>query len=123
MYADPTRRLYDELGMVSTLALGPPPKYMAHTSIWASSMRSIVDVFKHMPRGLALKSGDKRQVGGEFLFENPGNGADVSVSWCHRMKNTRDHTETDDMQKLLGLDKFAADVGAKEVTAASTKAA
>ncbi|CAK7269656.1 hypothetical protein SEPCBS119000_003679 [Sporothrix epigloea] len=106
VYADPTRRLYDELGMVSTLAPGPPPQYMAHTNMWASSFRSILDGLKQIPSGLWRKSGDKRQVGGEFLFENPGGGADSFVSWCHRMKNTRDHSETKDMQALLGLDKF-----------------
>ncbi|CAK7233650.1 hypothetical protein SBRCBS47491_008684 [Sporothrix bragantina] len=116
VYADPTRRLYEEFGMVSTLALGPPPKYMKHTNMWASSWKSFVDGLKQIPSGLWLKSGDKRQVGGEFLFENPGNGVDISVSWCHRMKNTRDHTETDDMQKMLGLDKFVAEAGAKDAT-------
>ncbi|CAK7237177.1 hypothetical protein SCUCBS95973_009873 [Sporothrix curviconia] len=112
VYADPTRRLYDELGMVSTLALGPAPKYMERTNMWASSWRSIVGGLKQMRTGLWLKSGDMRQVGGEFLFENPGNGVDISVSWCHRMKNTRDHTEADDMQKVLGLDKFVTEPGA-----------
>ncbi|CAK7269826.1 hypothetical protein SEPCBS57363_003797 [Sporothrix epigloea] len=127
VYADPTRRLYDELGMVSTLAMGAPPRYMEHTNMWASSFRSIIDGLKQVSSGLWRKSGDKRQVGGEFLFENPGNGDDISVSWCHRMKTTRDHTETRDMQNLLDLDKAmtkadaskATEAGASDVSAAA----
>lgn len=45
-----------------------------------------------------MKGGDFYQVGGEFLFENE------RVTWCHRMKNTRDHAEIPEMRKVLGLD-------------------
>lgn len=112
VYADPTRRLYDEFGMVCTLAMGAPPKYMKHTNMWASSFRSIAQGLRQLPRGLALKSGNQRQVGGEFLFQNTGDSADknaVTVSWCHRMKNTRDHAEVDELQEVLGLEKAAAE--------------
>ena len=46
-----------------------------------------------------MKGGDYWQVGGEFLFENG------QVTWCHRMKNTRDHAALSDLRKKLGLDE------------------
>ncbi|OAA68076.1 Thioredoxin-like fold protein [Niveomyces insectorum RCEF 264] len=119
VYADPTRRLYDVLGMVSTLALGAPPGYMQRTSLWRSSLRSIGQGLRQIPRGLALKGGNQRQVGGEFLFERrqpPAEGADanahananahaadVTVTWCHRMTTTRDHAEPEQIRTLLAL--------------------
>lgn len=116
VYADPSRRLYDELGMVSTLALGSQPAYMKHTSLWASSLRSIAQGLRQLPRGLVHKAGNQRQVGGEFLFQNPGaaggdgggGGGAVAVTWCHRMKTTRDHAEMDELQAVLKLHEAAA---------------
>lgn len=46
----------------------------------------------------AMKGGDYKQVGGEFLFE------DGVVTWCHRMRNTRDHAEIPVLRKALGLE-------------------
>jgi hypothetical protein len=153
IYADPTRKLYDELGMVKTLALGEKPAYM-NVGIIRSSMLSIVQGLKQIGRGLALKGGDQRQVGGEFLFEpedvrspigtpgsetavvgldaqaaapttttTTGHGAENSsamathgsedsagpyeekrVTWCHRMRSTRDHAEIPELMEILGLD-------------------
>ena len=45
-----------------------------------------------------LSGGDYRQVGGEFLFQNG------KVTWCHRMKSTRDHAEIPLVRQQLGLD-------------------
>ena len=103
IYADPTRKLYDELGMVCTLALGAAPGYMRHTSILASSLRSTLQGLRMIPRGLALKGGNQRQVGGEFLFETRAGVEAASVTWCHRMKSTRDHCEPFEIQDVLGL--------------------
>ena len=49
--------------------------------------------------GGPMKGGDIQQVGGEFIFVGG-----VCI-WCHRMKTTRDHTELDELRKVLGLDK------------------
>jgi hypothetical protein len=180
IYADPTRRLYDELGMVRTLALGSRPAYTKQ-HLLVSSLHSVVQVLKQTPRGLALKGGDQRQIGGEFLFEPPpklgaaarrrgenGNeregdgdgdggaisptavesmrkqvvsmtlmgkgeedrqrgsqssldgkfeddeGEDKIVTWCHRMKNTRDHAEIPEIMEVLGLDGHGLPIGDKE---------
>ncbi|OCK84977.1 hypothetical protein K432DRAFT_378041 [Lepidopterella palustris CBS 459.81] len=95
IYADPTRKLYDLLGMTNTLDLGKKPEYI-QTSLFATTVQSIVQVLKTGRDG--LKGGDIRQVGGEFMFE------DGRVVWCHRMRNTRDHAEVTELRKILGLD-------------------
>ncbi|KYK60514.1 fmHP [Drechmeria coniospora] len=68
IYTDPTRSLFDKFGMIKTLSLGPKPAYMKK-SITKGIFDSIGQALRHVPDGLALKSGDQRQVGGEFLFE------------------------------------------------------
>lgn len=157
IYADPTRRLYQELGMVRTLALGERPAYMKK-SLLKSSIESIVQGLKQIPKGLATKAGDQRQIGGEFLFEpldlatpmgsplgeagegekrlgvaaaadgaGSVNGLEASldglpgtsggavaewepkrITWCHRMRTTRDHAEIPELMEVLGLDMVDA---------------
>lgn len=154
IYADPTRKLYQELGMVKTLALGQRPAYM-NKSLLKSSLDSIVQGVKQIKSGLAIKGGDQRQIGGEFLFEpvdirspdgspvqefdrklrlsdnNDKSGEtkekkqhsrttsvtdndndeieqphlveEKKVTWCHRMKTTRDHAEVPELMEVLGL--------------------
>lgn len=155
IYADPTRRLYDELGMTKTLALGSRPAYMKK-GLFRSSVESVVQGLRQLGTGLVTKAGDQRQIGGEFLFEpltvmTPGSpftegekglgssqpnetaadtahqtgtpqtgsvasldglaGADQEfepkrVTWCHRMKTTRDHAEIPELMEVLGLDQL-----------------
>lgn len=135
LYTDPKSALFDALGMVKTLALGEKPAYMKMgflKGVWTGLSQGL----KQIPRGLALKSGDQRQVGGEFLFEpldlvtpvttpmdgqgaaaimdtfeqRPGQGDNKShievkkITWCHRMRSTRDHAEIPEIMELLGLD-------------------
>lgn len=101
IYADPSRKLYKQLGLVSSLALGEKPEYIQ------KSMKQIVaesfwKTLKQLPSGLALKGGDSRQNGGEFLYEaSPEGGEERRVVWCHRMQNTRDHTEVAALAKIL----------------------
>lgn len=69
-----------------------------------------------------LKAGDFSQNGGEYLFEVEGlptrnttqehgykskgnTGLKVKVTFYHRMRNSRDHTEIPQLVKLLGLSK------------------
>lgn len=159
MYADPTRKLYQELGMVKTLALGQRPAYI-NKSLLKSSLDSIVQGVKQIKSGLAIKGGDQRQIGGEFLFEptdirspnaspvqefdrklessnhtyknsdgvekktesnkqhsrttsvtdndndeieEPHLVEEKKVTWCHRMRTTRDHAEIPELMEVLGL--------------------
>ncbi|KAL8725132.1 MAG: hypothetical protein Q9166_007536 [cf. Caloplaca sp. 2 TL-2023] len=96
IYADPSKKLYAELGMTRTLSLGSKaPQYMQY-SLPSAMIRALYQSLK-AGRG-ALKGGDYWQVGGEFIFE------DGEVTWCHRMKNTRDHAEVPEVRRQLGLD-------------------
>jgi len=95
IYADPTRKLYDTLGMTRTFELGSKPDYI-QKSIFYTTVASIMQGLKSGQH--ALKGGDFKQIGGEFLFENG------EVTWCHRMRNTRDHAEIPDLRKVIGLD-------------------
>jgi hypothetical protein len=123
IYTDPTKKLYDELGMMRTLNLGQRPEYQ-RKELWTIMMASFVQSLKMMKGGMTLKGGDMQQVGGEFLFEpvdevespspSPlnsekqlGSGyAEVEkrVTWCHRMRNTRDHAEIPEIREVLGLE-------------------
>lgn len=94
IYADPTGKLYDLLGMTRTLDLGKKPKYI-QSNILVTSMQSVVQALKTGSN--ALKGGNFKQVGGEFLFE------DGECVWVHRMRNTRDHAEIGEVRTKLGL--------------------
>lgn len=136
VYADPTRRLYNKLGMVRTLSLGSKPAYM-NKSMASSVVSSVVQGLKHVKSGLVTKMGDQRQVGGEFLFEpasmslespisSPADDAEPldedhasntsasekveekRVTWCHRMRTTRDHAEIPELMEVLGLESDGA---------------
>lgn len=72
------------------------PDYLTK-SMLAVTVQSIV---KTIASGTdALKGGDVKQIGGEFLFEGG------EVVWCHRMQNTRDHAEVEVLREVLGLEK------------------
>lgn len=152
VYTDPTRSIFDALGMSKTLQLGTKPAYMRR-SMMHSIVGSIVQGVKQIPTGNVLKMGDQRQVGGEFLFEprdiltpvstprnemaqpisafdqgeekeaeQDGHGNEEKrVTWCHRMKTTRDHAEIPELIEVLGLDQNTAvgkDVNRGSVTSA-----
>lgn len=146
VYADPTRRLYQELGMVRTLSMGPRPAYLRDRSAARTVASGIYQGLRQVRAGLALKMGDQRQVGGEFLLEpasrtletpilaeppalqaekhgfGNGFGADDDddvrdgrveekcVTWCHRMRTTRDHAEIPELMEILGLEGDGAPV-------------
>ena len=94
VYADPSRKLYDLLGMTKTLALGPKqPQYMRRSLLQAM----VASFFQELSSGTKmLRGGDFRQVGGEFIFD------EGKAIWCHRMRNTRDHAEIPKLQQVLG---------------------
>jgi len=124
IYADPTRGLYDALGMLKTLNMGARPDYQRRGTI-LGMMQSIGQGFKVLKGGKAFQAGDMHQNGGEFLFEpkdlstpicspadeinrqlgeSSGVAEEKRVTWCHRMKNTRDHAEIPELREVLGLD-------------------
>jgi hypothetical protein len=130
VYADNTQHLYKELGMIRTLAPGERPAYMHKAPMAKSIVSSIFQGLKQVKTGLVLQMGDQKQVGGEFLFEPASMSFDTPiptpqdetetmdfdqktlahkteekrVTWCHRMRNTRDHAELPELMEQLGLD-------------------
>lgn len=147
VYADPTRRLYSELGMVRTLAMGSRPAYLQGKSLAHTVVTGVVQGLKQVKTGLVMKMGDQRQVGGEFLFEPATLTIDTPVTtprseeekkleltsednkveepedpkveekrvtWCHRMRTTRDHAEMPELMEVLGLDGTGAPIKDKK---------
>ncbi|OCL06765.1 hypothetical protein AOQ84DRAFT_296320 [Glonium stellatum] len=96
IYADPTRKLYDYLGMGRTLDFGKKKPDYIQSNLFATTVQSIAQILKTGRDG--LKGGDFKQVGGEFIFE------EGKVVWCHRMRNTRDHAQVPELRRLIGLD-------------------
>ncbi|KAG5923057.1 hypothetical protein E4U42_005056 [Claviceps africana] len=133
IFTDPSGSLFHELGMTKTLALGSKPAYMRRSMV-VSTLLSIGQALRAVSQGLALSSGDQRQVGGEFLFEPldvamPARGQldeddgelvrgaeEKRLTWCHRMRTTRDHAEIPVLRGVLGLEgPWGADSGSGEV--------
>ncbi len=81
--------------MTSTLNIGKMPQYQQR-SVLSMAVKSFLQELKS-GRNM-LSGGDFRQVGGEFLFQNG------KVTWCRRMRNTRDHAEVPLVRQQLGLD-------------------
>lgn len=102
IYADPSRKLYGDLGMAMSLAMGSRPQYFRR-SMFSLVAGSVVQGLKHLSSGLATKAGDSRQNGGEFLFESGTDGGDTGkeVTWCHRMATSRDHTDIPELIKVV----------------------
>ncbi|KAK2036528.1 hypothetical protein LZ31DRAFT_536269 [Colletotrichum somersetense] len=101
IYTDPTGKLFDALGMVRTTAVGNRTTYSSKR--WLSHfVKGVYDAMVGLPSGKTMKAGDVTRVGGEFVFEE-GQGGKI-VTWCHRMRNHRDHTEIADLCRVLGLD-------------------
>ncbi|KAL8817719.1 MAG: hypothetical protein Q9191_008091 [Dirinaria sp. TL-2023a] len=103
IYCDPTKSLYKSLGMTRTLDLGPRnPAYM-QMSVPSAIVRSFLQALRAGNK--MLSGGDFSQVGGEFLFEkveDEGEEDRRAVTWCHRMRNTRDHAEFSVLKTELG---------------------
>jgi hypothetical protein len=89
--------------MATTWAFGTKPEYFRQSMAWVV-LGSITQGLKHLSSGLATKGGDTKRVGGEFLFEPSQDEGGKTISWCHRMTTTRDHTEVKELAKVLDKD-------------------
>ncbi|KAF0317489.1 hypothetical protein GQ607_015241 [Colletotrichum asianum] len=98
IFTDPTGRLFDVLEMAKTTAVGARTRYSPERWLWlfADGLSNIVTQFSKL-----LLAGNPMRVGGEFVFE-PGEAGKV-LTWCHRMRNHRDHTEVDELFTVLGI--------------------
>ncbi|KAK9238960.1 AhpC/TSA antioxidant enzyme-domain-containing protein [Lipomyces kononenkoae] len=102
IYSDPSRRLFDILGMTRNLSLGEDAPDYIQESVFTSTVKGMTQMLKRIPAGDALKGGDIKQIGGEFLFDVQASVIDPI--WCHRMRHTRDHTEVPTLRNVLRLD-------------------
>lgn len=120
IFADPSKKLYDTLGMQKTLNLGERPEYQRR-KLFTLMTASFIQSLKMIKSGLLLKGGGYQQVGGEFVFQPKDLGSpnvtpgmdggkqleepEKIVTWCHRMRNTRDHAEMPELREVLGIDE------------------
>ncbi|KAJ5703405.1 hypothetical protein N7493_011794 [Penicillium malachiteum] len=100
IYADPERKLYKEFGMVSNYGMGARPEYFRRSMARVIG-ESMIQTLKHFGTGLMMKGGESSQNGGEFIFEAVDGSEEKSLSWCHRMTNTRDHLGMDELKQVL----------------------
>ena len=94
IYADPTRKLYDGLGMSRTLSLGEKKPDYIKSSFVGNVLKSAVSQFS--AGSSMFQGGDIHQVGGEYLVDREG-----KILWSHQMNNTRDHAEIDELRRVL----------------------
>ncbi|GAB7366525.1 hypothetical protein MBLNU230_g8515t1 [Neophaeotheca triangularis] len=96
IYADPTRSLYGELGMVCNLRVGERRPGYVSKGFWETTLGSVWEMVKRP--GKAVGGGDYSQNGGEWVFERDG-----ALGWCHRMAVTSDHAEVGELRRVLGV--------------------
>ncbi|ETN43910.1 uncharacterized protein HMPREF1541_11041 [Cyphellophora europaea CBS 101466] len=112
IYTDPTAQLYDKLGMQRSWSLGNRAPEYIRQSLFMGGLKSIAQGLKRVPAGDVRKAGEMNQNGGEFLFVRTNSGDSSSwadgwrVEWCHRMRNTRDHTEVGRLREVLGMSEY-----------------
>ncbi|KAJ5724183.1 hypothetical protein N7488_002218 [Penicillium malachiteum] len=100
IYADPERKLYKELGMFSNYGMGARPEYFRRSMLRVIG-DSMIQTLKHFGTGLMMKGGESSQNGGEFIFEAVAGSEEKSLTWCHRMTNTRDHLGMEELKQVL----------------------
>lgn len=97
--ADPQVKLYHALGMTIRTFNGgdeKTDKIPSHHSggLISTAVSSVVDIVKS--GSLALKGGDFKQLGGDFVWDARG-----QPILAHRMQHTRDHTEVSDLEQAV----------------------
>ncbi|KAK4634511.1 Peroxiredoxin-like 2C [Fulvia fulva] len=96
IYADPSRQIYQKLGMVSNLRKSAQkPQYLTK-GFGSIIFSSFVNALKSPSD--ALGAGPPSQNGGEWLFKAG------SLQWCHRMEDTTGHADTSELKEVLGIE-------------------
>ncbi|PVG01731.1 hypothetical protein CPB86DRAFT_781105 [Serendipita vermifera] len=98
IYADPTRNLHKKLDLVVNLkgAAAGDKKKSYIPSVAASTINSIMHGLSHITS--VMKMGNFAQNGGDFVL-----GPGLDVVYAHRMKNTQDHAEIEEVMKAAGV--------------------
>ena len=96
IYCDPSRKLYQKLGMLENLNAGDKqPEYVKKGAV-----ASVLTGAKHAVTSGAsaiIQGGHPAQNGGEMLFANG------DLVWFKRMRHTQDHAEVAELKEVLGL--------------------
>ncbi|KAK5106395.1 hypothetical protein LTS08_000514 [Lithohypha guttulata] len=103
MYADPSTKLYEALGMYKSLNMGDHNPGYIRRSLAENMLASIMQGVRRIPEGDVRGAGSWKTNGGEFLFEWQEQAEDWKLMWCHRMRNSRDHTEVEELSRIIGL--------------------
>ena len=99
IYTDPSRQLYNLLGMTSNIGMGSTrPAYQTESTL-STIVTSLVGELKAGTK--IFSGGDYSLNGGEWVFDAG------EVVWGHRMKNTRDHAEVEVLREVLSRDNAA----------------
>ncbi|KAI0278149.1 hypothetical protein BGY98DRAFT_917368 [Russula aff. rugulosa BPL654] len=102
IYANPDRKLYDNLGLISNLQMTPKGEekrsylkrsFLNNTlwSIWRGPLKN--------PSHIG-KQGNISQLGGDFIL---GPGMCVTCSFMSQMRHTGDHVEVSELMKAAGV--------------------
>lgn len=105
IYTDPSAELYDTLGMHRSLKMGDRRPVYIQRTMTGTMLRSIVQGVRRVPKGDVGRAGGWAVNGGEFLFEESriGDNDGWHLRWSHRMENSRDHTEVEDLIAVMGF--------------------
>lgn len=95
IYTDPSRALYAALGMVSNLDLGDKSPAYVKSGLVGGTLSSAWNIVKS--GAVNGKGGAYGQNGGEWFFDGG------ELRWCHRMRNTRDHVEVEEIGRVVGV--------------------
>ncbi|PNS16643.1 hypothetical protein CAC42_4607 [Sphaceloma murrayae] len=94
VYADPSRKLYNQLGFaINTEANAVPPQYVQKFA--ESFMKNLWRSIGLAASTAKISGGVITQNGGEMIW------IDGQLQFIHRMKNSTDHTEVYEMLRLL----------------------
>ncbi|KAF8486666.1 AhpC/TSA antioxidant enzyme-domain-containing protein [Russula emetica] len=102
IYANPDRKLYDNLGMISNLQLttkGEEKRSYLKRSFLNNTLWSIWRGPLKNPSHIG-KQGNISQLGGDFIL---GPGTRVTCSFMSRMRHTGDHVEVSELMKAAGV--------------------
>lgn len=95
IYADPTRSLYKTLGFsVNLIANERVPTYVSRWSP-PSLFKNIMISLGLAARSMTTNAGKTSQNGGELVW------VDGVLEYTHRMKNTNDHLEIEQLMELM----------------------
>jgi hypothetical protein len=98
---DPTKGLFSVARLGKTWSAGPHrPNFIEHGAL-QNGIRMAARIVQYAGKGGVIKAfsgGDYAQNGGEFLVRN---NEEAEVLWGHRMRNTRDHANVDEIIDVI----------------------